>query len=299
MIADPAASDAVYIFAVNHVPNEAVYPRDGRPSRIDPNTIIKKADSRVEVFHHVLGSDTAQYVRTIATPLINTPNDIVAVSPTELYVSNDHVHFDGPMRTIENAFPGSFLSNVIHVTLAEDGSVDAAVASDELLNPNGIRRGRTEGEIIIASAVGGYINIGKMPGGDASGGGIVVDETIDFDSVIDNPTWYEDVYASEATGGDASGFVIAGMARAINTVETAHDPEGKEGVLVWYITPSKDGSGGWDKRLLWQDDGNIIRNTATALLVSIDPAEENGAKKAWLYVAGVSSDSTVAVKVDL
>lgn len=300
MIADPAAEAAVYIFAVNHLPNETVYPRDGSEGSVLPSLALQKTDSRVEVFHHVLGSATARHVRTIADPLIVTPNDIVAASPTSIYVTNDHVNPAGAtMRTIENLFPGIFYSNVVHIALADveatDGSFEVTVAADELLNPNGIRRGRTDDEVLIASAGGGYISIGSIAQGD---GTIAVDETIDYDSTIDNPTWFVDTYAS--TGGDASGFIIAGPTRAINSPDTAHDPAGREGSLVWYTTPSKtNSSSGWDTRMLWQDDGSVIRNTATVLLVGIDPAEENGAKKAWLFASGVSSMNMIAVKVEL
>lgn len=69
--------------------------------------------------------------------------------------------------------------------------------------------------------------------------------------------------------------------------------------MVWLITPSQNTTGSWDKTLLWEDDGSNIRNAATALLVGIDPKEENGKKKAWLFVTGFSSENMVAVKVNL
>lgn len=297
VIPDPEnPKEAVYIFAINHPPNEAVFPRDGSAPPTDPATTTeRKGASRIEVFHHVLGSDSVQYLRTIAHPLIRTPNDLIATSPTSVYVSNDHYYFAGRMRMVEDMFPGAAWSNVIHATVAADGQVDATVALDHMRNPNGVGHGRTEDEIVIASAVGGYINIGKVSGDSHA---VVLNETIDLDSTIDNPTWFADPYANEATG-DASGFVLGGLARGIDLPKTGHDPLGKEGVLVWYATPKKDGSGGWDKKLLWQDDGSIIRNTATAVLVGIDPTKENGAKKAWLFVTGFSSANAIAVKVDL
>lgn len=244
----------------------------------------------------MLGSDSVKHVRTIAHPLIKTPNDLIAVSPTSLYVSNDHYYREGRLRMLEELYPGAAWSDVIHATVKDDGTIEAEVSLNKMRNPNGVGHGRTEDEIVIASAVGGYISIGKV---DRDSGAITLNENIDLDSTIDNPVWFRDFYADEATGDDASGFVLGGLPRAIDLSKTGHDPLGKEGVLVWHVTPNKDGSGGWNKKLLWQDDGSNIRNTATAVLVGIDPAKEDGAKRAWLFVTGFSSANAVAVKVDL
>lgn len=204
MIADPETPQggAVYIFAVNHVPNEAVYPRDqGSTPKADPGT-APKAASRIEVFHHVIGSGSVRYVRSIAHPLIKTPNDIYALSPYEVYVTNDHYYFEGYLRALEELWPGATWSNVVHATVSEDGSVRATVALDKVHNPNGLGHGRAEDEILVASAVGGNIWTGKFGSGDTT---IAVVERIDVDSTIDNPSYFADPYPE--IGGDASGFL--------------------------------------------------------------------------------------------
>lgn len=296
VIPDPEkpASEAVYIFAVNHVPNEAVYPRDGSPPESDPGT-APKAASRIEVFHHTIGVGAVKHIRTIAHPLIKTPNDIVAVSPTELYVSNDHYYYDGYMRHLEDSFPGATWSNVIRASVSDDGKVEASVALNKLWNPNGMGHGRTPDEILVTSAVGGIMWVGKLGTSDAKV--IDVTETIDLDVTTDNPSYYSDPFAS--AGDDASGFVLPGLARAIDLSKIGHLPGGREGATGWLVTPSKNVTGDWDKRKLWEDDGNIVRNAATAVLVGIDPKKEGGKKKAWLYVTGFSSENMAAVKVDL
>lgn len=297
MIPDPEAPDeAVYIFAVNHPPNETVFPRDGSaPPAEDPATAEQKGASRIEQFHHVLGSDAARHVRTIAHPAIRTPNDLFAVSPTSVYVTNDHHYREGRLRMLEDVFPGAAWSDVVHATVAADGTVEAAVVVDQFRNPNGVGHGRAADEILLASCMGGSVRVGTV---DAASGALAFHDTVEFDSAIDNPSWFADAYADEAAG-DASGLVMAGLTRAVDVTKTGHDPLGREGVLVWYATPGKDGAGGWDTRLLWQDDGSNIRNAATAVLVGIDPAQEGGAKRGWLFVSGFSSANAVAVKVDL
>lgn len=296
VIPDPEkpAGEAVYIFAVNHVPNDAVYPRDGSSPKSDPGTAPKVA-SRIEVFHHTIGGGSVKHIRTIAHPLIKTPNDIFAVSPTELYVTNDHYYYDGYMRQIEDSWPGAKWSNVIWASVSKDGKVEASVALDKLYNPNGMGHGRSADEILVTTAVGGYMWVGKLGSSDAKT--IDVAEIIDFDTTTDNPSYYSDPFAS--TGDDASGFVLPAVTRGIDLTRIGHFPQGREGSMAWLVTPSKNVTGAWDKRLLWEDDGSIVRNAATALLVGIDPKKENGKKKAWLYVTGFSSENMAAVKVDL
>lgn len=234
-------------------------------------------------------------MRSISHPLIKTPNDLYAVSPTEVYVTNDHYYFEGLWRTAEDLWPGAKWSNVIHATVSEDGSVEAELALEKLRAPNGLAHGRTEDEILLASATGGNFwiaNLQKEPKA------IVLRENIDMDSTLDNPSWFSDPYADEATG-DSSGFVLGGLTRAIDLPKNGHDPEGRQGVMVWHVTANKTEPGKWEKKLLWQDDGTKIRNAATAVLVGIDPKKEGGKKKAWLFVTGFTSENTVAVKVSL
>lgn len=295
MIDDPSLQkEAVYILAINHVPNEAVFPRDGTKPATHPGS-TPKVVSRIEVFHHKLGSDTVRHVQSVVHPLIRTPNDVYAVSPKEMYVTNDHHHYEGYLRMLEDIWSGATWSNVIHATITGNGSIEADVAVDKLHSANGIAHGRNKDEILIASAAGGNFWIANL---ETDPRAIALQENIDLDSSIDNPSWFSDSYADDATG-DSSGFVLGGLLRGIDLAKTSHDPQGREGVIVWLVTPSKKETGKWEKRLLWQDDGTKIRNAATAVLVGIDPKKEGGKKKAWLFSTGFSSENTVAVKVDL
>ena len=86
--------NSIYIFAVNHLPNPEYNSGKGANKH--------KAQSQIEVFHHVAGTSEARYLRSIRHPLIRTPNDIYAMNATSLYITNDHFYRDGTFRLLED-----------------------------------------------------------------------------------------------------------------------------------------------------------------------------------------------------
>lgn len=321
MIDDPEKpqGEAVYIFAVNHKPNPEHYGENG-------NAKAPKSHSVVELFHHVLGSDKARYVRTIWHPLIVTPNDIFAESPTSFFVTNDHYYTDGLLRNIETALPLARWTNVLHVRLENLGSagdeggdsagVHASIALEKLHNLNGMGHARGSDEVLVTSCGSGLVHVGEIRGeADDTGNKVIrVKESIEFASPVDNPSYFRDPYANSTF--DASGIVSSGPTRGIDFFES----KGKEVVLdpnmVWKATPrsgkretdgqgERDGSsitgGGkdWEVSLIFQDDGRRLRTSSASVLVAIDPSEEGGRRRAWLFVTGYQASSVIAVKVDL
>ncbi|KAJ5632985.1 hypothetical protein N7490_009324 [Penicillium lividum] len=288
VIEDPMQQDAVYIFAVNHLPNP-IYFETSEPPEKTP-----KARSQIELFRHVLQSDSVQHVRSILHPLVNTPNDLYAVSPDSFYVTNDHFYRDGTMRLMEDLYTRAKWSTIIHVQLAtlktKDATVgiEASVAHSGLWNNNGLGHGRTKNEVVISSALGGELYLADRHTNNT----LSIHTTIPFDTVTDNPSYYSDPYRTDSD--DASGIVVAGISEHLKLVKTAKDPNGLDPVQVWYARPR---AGTWEKKLLFEDDGSRIRTASAAVLVPIEP--ENGKKKAWLFVTGFLSDSMVAVQVEL
>lgn len=285
VIEDPKQADAVYIFAVNHLPNPDHWLEGAKD--------IPKARSQIELFHHVLESETIQHVRSIRHPLIETPNDVYADSPNSVYITNDHFYRDGPMRLVEDLWPSAKWTTVVHVQLTDlkakdSAGLDASVAHSGLWNNNGLGHGRTDDEIVISSAVGGELYVSKRHANNT----ISIKSTIPFDTVTDNPSFYADPYRTDAD--DASGYVVAGVSQGIYLSKTAGDPDATDPSQVWYARPTP---GGWEKKLLFEDDGSRIRSASAAVLVPIEP--KKGQKKAWLFVTGFLSEKMIAVKVDL
>ncbi|KAJ5594512.1 uncharacterized protein N7459_000720 [Penicillium hispanicum] len=292
VIGDPAQGDAVYIFAVNHLPNPEYFEASGAAEN------IPKARSQIELFRHVLQSDSVQHVRSIRHPLVYTPNDIYAVSPHSFYVTNDHFYRDGTRRLIEDAWPSAKWSNVIHVQLTDLNSVDATAGLDAsialtgLWNNNGLGHGRTDQELVISSAMGGELYVSDW---HAANNTISVKTSIPFDCITDNPSYYADPYRTHSD--DASGIVIAGVTRGFYLAQTGKDPNALDPMQVWIAQP-KVGTDKWEKKLLFEDDGSRIRTASAAVLVPIEP-KADGTKRAWLFVTGFLSESMVAVQVEL
>ncbi|KAL2862948.1 uncharacterized protein BJX67DRAFT_385181 [Aspergillus lucknowensis] len=88
-----------------------------------------------------------------------------------------------------------------------------------------------------------------------------------------------------------------GFRRAIDFMKAHTDPKAKQSVIVWHVRKDPAGTG-WEKRVIFEDDGSNISTASAAVLVPIEPVE-GGAKEAWLYVTGFASESMVAVKVKL
>ena len=293
---DPDQKDAVYIFAVNHLPNPDYDPADA-DGEDNP-----KARSQIELFHHVLGSSTVRHVRSIRHPLIKTPNDVYADGPFSFYVTNDHFYRGGFKRHVEDIIPFAKWSSIVHVHVdnlkSADGQsgIDATVALTGLHNNNGLGHGQSADEMVISSALSGTLYRGKTNRADHT---IKVLDSIPLDSLTDNPSYFKDPYATPSN--DASGYLVAGVSRPIDLPNTFTDPTAKEGVMVWYVKPnstSVEGSTAWEKRLIFEDDGSHIRSASAAVLVGIKP-QPNESKKAWLFVTGFLSERAIAVQVEL
>ncbi|KAF4949190.1 hypothetical protein FSARC_13562 [Fusarium sarcochroum] len=295
VITDPDADGSVYIFAVNHLPHTDYLQHvvDGKK----PNEYSEdKAASQIEIFHHVLGTSTIKHIRSISHPLIQTPNDILAGSPTSFYVTNDHYYREGVLRQIEDVYWGAKWSNTILVQITNLRSEDstagfqASVALTGLHNNNGLGHGRNPDEIAIGSAASGDVHLARI----TSNSSIQVLETINTDSAADNPYYFSDSFAE--VNGDSSGFISAGLSRAADLAKSVGVATATEPVMVWLAKPKDDK---WEKKLLFEDDGKRLRSAATGVMIGIDPALEGGKKKAWLYATGFYSKNIVAVKVDI
>jgi hypothetical protein len=299
----PSDSSSVYIFAVNHLPNPDL-------TSTSPKS-VHKARSQIELFHHKIGTTSVSHLRSILHPLITTPNDIYAVSSTEFYVTNDHHYRDGLIRFFEDIGYQSLApwTTTVHVSLTNLNTLNASadfaatVALSGLHNNNGLGHGPNPEDVVIGRAAAGALVFARRSA--TSPPDLEVLETIQLDSAIDNPSYFHDPYAKE-TGRDASGYVIAGLARG------ADWPKGPNPCFVWMVRPAAEESEGakrpeaaqgtedrYEKKLIFADDHNTIDSASTAVIVAINPKENGGKKQGWLFVTGPVSLNVVASKIDL
>lgn len=274
---------------------------------------IPKARSRLEIFYHKIGTSEAIHIRSIWHPLIRTPNDVLFKSLNEIYVTNDHYHRDGPKRLIEDVAWGSVgqETDLIHLKIVDPlsevpgkGDIDDAagvigtVANRGLQSNNGLGYGRTRSEIMICRTSIGQLLLAEEDKTESPK--LKINETIQLPCTLDNPSYFTDPYAAK-TGRDASGYVLAGLAQAVTF------PNGLDPVMVWLVQRKTDSEvavtgkkgGEWTQKLVFQDDGRILRTASTAVMVAIDPDTNDGKKQANLFVTGPLGKGVVVSKIDL
>lgn len=309
---DPDDPTLLWIFVVNHLP-------DPNHWFVKPPTSQAMEHARIEVFKHVLGSDEADFVRTVMHPLIITPNDLLATSPTSFYVSNDHIYTHGNIRLWEDvgtqytapsttvvhveftnfeATPGD---DVVHQNATT--GVTATVALNKVHNSNGLGHASPlwPEEMNVIDASGGVLTRVKRAVNARESPGLQVLERIQLDATLDNPSWYEDLYATPAN--NASGYILPGLSNSAALHNDFPHLDRPIPSCVYHVRPEGsfnfEGGNSWDKRLIFQDNGTLLRSASGAVLVGIDPATNDGKKQAWLFTTGFGSHAMVAAKVDL
>lgn len=299
VIPDPKRrpDEAVYIFVVNHLPNPQYY-SPSKDTKESPDG-TSRAHSQIEIFHHEIGSASATYLRSVIHSSIVTPNDILALTPCQFLVTNDHYYRDGPMRHLEVIYPGAKWTNTLLVTIDDleamngPSGVTTETVVRTIRNNNGLGRGRFENEVLITSAIEGSMY--RFNRSSSSADRLLEPNGVVYvDSAIDNPSFFNDTFASDDF--DASGYVLAGLGRAIDLPKQVSMPFAADPVMVWHARLMSDG---WETRLIFQDNGTLIRSASAAVIIPTDPIEEGGVRRAWLFVTGFMSENIIAVKIDL
>nr|POE72908.1 serum paraoxonase/arylesterase 1 [Quercus suber] len=301
---DPEDPQILWIYIVNHLPD---------PERWFANPPTSKIPERahIEIFKHTLGSDEADFVRSVRHHQITMPNDIVATTPSSFYVSNDHIYHEGIIRSWEDAgsqgiAPSTTVVfvNVTDLNTKEPSSeVSVTVALDKVHNSNGLGRGSPHHpeEICVIDASGGVLNRVKRNLGPGQSSELSIMERIQIDTSLDNPSYYEDPYATAAN--NASGYILPGLLNAANLMNDFPHFDRAIPSSVYHIRSNGPvhtaGKNNWEKRLIFQDNGKALRSASGAVMVPIDPAQTGGKKQAWLFVTGFGSEAMVAAKIDL
>lgn len=94
------------------------------------------AGSRVDVFDLDMTGPVARHRQTIIHPLLRTPNSVVALSGSELYVTNDHYvrRRDYPVLALTETYAGIPGGTVAYVNLSEENVEVKTVARGPFAN---------------------------------------------------------------------------------------------------------------------------------------------------------------------
>ena len=325
VLPDPSDPESVYIAAINHVLN---------PESLSSTTPSSQSQSpplsrpQIELFHHTLSTTTVRHVRSMLHPLITTPNDIIALSPTSFYITNDHYYREGIGRTIEEIMPViAKWTNVVHFAISStdpppssdpSSDVTATVALTRIHNANGLAHGPDPASVLLTSAGSGvlYFLRTALPSG-SSDPTLTLEEEVPLDSTLDNPSTF-------TTADGQAAYVVPGLGQAYAHEQACGDPEAVEPVVVWLVrparsdnttlSPSSEGLGKrkWERKLLFEDDGRRVRSASGAVFIpdgSTETTKEDEVKevkevkeegeKGWLFVTGYNTVSIVAVKLGI
>lgn len=284
---------------MNHLPNPAYYQSPRLPGAL-------KARSQIEIFRYVVGSGDAEFIRSVRHPLIRTPNDIFIASSTSFYVTNDHYYREGFMRTLEDLLTQRFAAwtDTVHIAISDIRNQDpcsgivATIALPKMHNNNGLGHTSDPNEVAIIDASCGKLVIAERSLAIGASPALTVRESVQLDCCLDNPSYFEDPYATP--DNDNSGFILAGLAKAVDFDKTWQIPGSAIPVQVWHVKRQPRGQGGeWKKNLIFQDDGKLMRTAATAAMVAVDPKENGGKRQGDLFVTGPLADAIIVCRVNL
>lgn len=289
--------NTIWIFAVNHLPNPEYYQTPRNPS-------AAKARSQIEIFRHVVGSSEAEFVRTVRHPLIRTPNDIFIANNSSFFVTNCHYYREGVMRAIEDILTQRFgaWTDTVHVAIDDMNSQDpssginVSVALSHMHNNNGLGHTNRANEVAIIDASCGKLILAERSLTIGASPVLAVRESVQLDSILDNPSYFQDPYATSEH--DGSGFILAGLAKAIDFGKNWKIPGSAIPIQVWHVRRGAE-QGQWEKRLIFQDDGKLLRSAATAVMVAINPSENGGKRQGDLFVTGPLADAIIVSRVDI
>ena len=115
--------------------------------------VVNHAGDRHTIEFYDVGEGHLTHRRTLSDPLLVHPNDLLAVTPTEVYVTNDHRYPSGIMHTFEDYFRLP-LANVV----MWDGKAFRQVAGGIRL-ANGINLSPDRNTVYVASTIGNSVRV--------------------------------------------------------------------------------------------------------------------------------------------
>ncbi|GLB39271.1 putative serum paraoxonase arylesterase [Lyophyllum shimeji] len=166
VVPSSSSSSELFVYLINH------------RAPLDPQAApTAGADSCVEIFKTVVGSDTLTHVRTVEDPAaIITPNDIVGYPDGQsFYFTNDHGEKVGLVRALDMFGRASTSVGYCH---AKHG---CKLAITKLHGSNGIARAQND-TIYVTNSLGGVLSILERQTDNS----LVITDVVHADRMLDN-----------------------------------------------------------------------------------------------------------------
>ena len=185
------ANGAIYAYDLNSITPELIRLTAGAGGDFHPHGIslyvgengqdslfvVNHEDGRHRIEIYDLKDRQLIHRKTIAGPMLISPNDIVAVGPDKFYVSNDHRYTAGLMQVLENYLQLK-LSNVVYF----DGLRFLEVVSG-IGYANGINVSADGNTLYLCAVTEGALHIYNR---DIASGKLVLREKLDLATGVDN-----------------------------------------------------------------------------------------------------------------
>jgi arylesterase / paraoxonase len=139
--------------------------------------VVNNARGRHTIEEYAIEADRLVHRRTLADPLLRSPNDVVAVAPDLLYVTNDHGWPAGFGRTLEE-----WLRLPVSDVVMWDGH-GFRVAASGIRFPNGINRSPDGATIYVASSTGRELRVYAR---DPATGALTLGARLALGTTLDN-----------------------------------------------------------------------------------------------------------------
>ena len=189
---------------------------------------------RIEIYD--LREGQLAHRKTIADPMLISPNDIVAVGPDQFYVSNDHRYSAGLMQVLENYLQLK-LSNVIYYDGSRFFEAAAGIGYANGLNVS------ADGKILYLCAVTeGALHIFDR---DIASGMLNLREKLDLGTGVDN-------IEIDSSGG----LWIGAHPQLLKFIQHAQDPTKLSPSQILHLKPGA--GGGYDTKEVYLNLGQEI-----------------------------------------
>ena len=204
--------------------------------------VVNHEDSRHRIEIYDLRDGQLIHRKSIADPMLISPNDIVAVGPDKFYVSNDHRYTTGMMQVFED-YLRLKLSNVVYYDGTRFLEVAAGIGYANGINVSG--DGKT---LYLCAVTESALHIYNR---DIASGKLKLRKKLDLGTGVDN-------IEIDSSGG----LWIGAHPQLLKFVQHAQDPSKLSPSQVLHLIPQADG--GYDINEIYLNRGEEISASSVA-----------------------------------